>query len=73
MLATGFIYEAEHPTEGKIRTTGSPVKWGNHPKTTHSAKPSPAPLLGQHTREVLSGLGYSDATIERMMTEASKK
>jgi crotonobetainyl-CoA:carnitine CoA-transferase CaiB-like acyl-CoA transferase len=66
-LATGFIYEAEHPTEGKIRTTGSPVKWGNHPKTAHSAKPSPAPLLGQHTREVLSGLGYSDAVIEKMM------
>ena len=76
-LATGFIYEFDHPTEGKIRTTGSPVKWGNHPKTPNAAKPQssllPAPLLGQHTREVLSGLGYDDVTINRMMNEASKK
>ncbi len=73
LVATGFIYEADHPTEGKIRSTSAPVKWGNHPKAPHSAKPSPAPLLGQHTREVLSGLGYSDAVIEKMMAEASKK
>lgn len=70
LLATGFIFESNHPTEGKIRMTGSPVKWGNHPIPP---KPRSAPLLGQHTREVLSGLGYSDAVIERMMTEASKK
>jgi crotonobetainyl-CoA:carnitine CoA-transferase CaiB-like acyl-CoA transferase len=70
LLATGFIYEADHPTEGKVRTTGSPVKWGNHPLP---AKPIPAPLLGQHTREVLSSLGYSDTVIEQMMAETSKK
>jgi len=69
LLATGFIQEIEHPTEGKIRTTGAPVKWGNHPQP---AKPQPAPLLGQHTREVLSSLGYSDAVIERMMLESKK-
>ncbi len=70
MLATGFIQAFDHPTEGAMRTTGRPTKWSNHPEP---AALSPAPLLGQHTREVLSSLGYSDATIERMMAEIIKK
>jgi crotonobetainyl-CoA:carnitine CoA-transferase CaiB-like acyl-CoA transferase len=68
-VATGFIQTLEHPTEGTIRSVGSPVKFGNHPKQ-QAARPSPAPLLGQHTREVLSRLGYSEVVIERMMAAA---
>ncbi len=66
-VATGFIQEVDHPTEGRMRRVGSPVKWGNHPMP---ANPIPAPLLGQHTREVLSSLGYSDAVIDKMMQAA---
>jgi crotonobetainyl-CoA:carnitine CoA-transferase CaiB-like acyl-CoA transferase len=69
-VATGFFKELDHPTEGKIRTTGNPTKWSNHPNLT---SPIPAPTLGQHTREVLSSLGYSDSTIDRMMAETIKK
>lgn len=68
-VATGFFKESEHPTEGKIRTTGNPTKWSNHPNL---ASPIPAPTLGQHTREVLSSLGYSEEMIEKMLLAAAK-
>jgi crotonobetainyl-CoA:carnitine CoA-transferase CaiB-like acyl-CoA transferase len=68
-VATGFFKESEHPTEGKIRTTGNPTKWSNHPNL---ASPMPAPTLGQHTREVLSSLGYSEEMIEKMLLAAVK-
>jgi crotonobetainyl-CoA:carnitine CoA-transferase CaiB-like acyl-CoA transferase len=66
-VATGFIQEIDHPTEGKIRVVGAPVKWSNHPINAMPANAIPAPLLGQHTRKVLSSLGYSDAAIDKMM------
>ncbi len=67
-VVTGFIREIDHPTEGKIRSVGSPVKWKNH-----AANPSlsPAPTLGEHTRQVLEGLGYDEETIMRMVSAAA--
>jgi crotonobetainyl-CoA:carnitine CoA-transferase CaiB-like acyl-CoA transferase len=43
-------------------TTSIPV----HFSKTPGAIRSPPPTLGEHTRSVLSGMGYSDAEIERM-------
>jgi crotonobetainyl-CoA:carnitine CoA-transferase CaiB-like acyl-CoA transferase len=42
----------DHPTAGKHRITGTPVKLSDTP----GAPSSPAPLLGQHTRSVLKEL-----------------
>ncbi len=67
-VATGFITESEHPTEGKMRGVGSPVKWKNHATNKPLA---PAPTLGQHTRQVLEGLGYDETTITRMLSAVS--
>ena len=39
-----------------------PVKFSDTP----GAVKHPAPLLGQHTREVLEGLGYSSAEIHKL-------
>ncbi|MDI9333611.1 MAG: CoA transferase [Cytophagales bacterium] len=70
LLATGFIQTFNHPTEGVLRTTARPTKWSNHSEPTPL---SPAPTLGQHTREVLSSLGYTDATINKMMAQTHHK
>jgi formyl-CoA transferase/CoA:oxalate CoA-transferase len=47
--ARGALVEVEHPQAGKVRMVRSPVRLSKVPDTRHT----PAPLLGQHTAEVL--------------------
>jgi crotonobetainyl-CoA:carnitine CoA-transferase CaiB-like acyl-CoA transferase len=48
-LAREMMVEVEHPVEGTIRALGIPVKLSDTP----GAVRRPAPLLGEHTEEVL--------------------
>jgi crotonobetainyl-CoA:carnitine CoA-transferase CaiB-like acyl-CoA transferase len=59
----GFFREEEHPSEGKIRRS----KLANVFSGGARRDESHAPLYGEHTREILSELGYSTADIERMI------
>ena len=59
--ARSLVVDTEHPTLGRIRTLGAPVKMSLTPSITGR----PAPLLGQHTREVLREIGYSDEDVSR--------
>jgi len=47
--ARGALVEFDHPRAGKVRAVGTPVRLSKTP----GAMRTPAPLLGQHTREVL--------------------
>jgi crotonobetainyl-CoA:carnitine CoA-transferase CaiB-like acyl-CoA transferase len=47
--ARGMIVESEHPVAGKVKLVGIPVKLSETPGSVRE----PAPLLGQHTEEVL--------------------
>ena len=58
----GMVWEIDHPTEGKVRQLASPF----HLSGTPTAFRNFAPLLGEHTSEVLHGIGYSDADVERL-------
>ena len=59
----GLRVEMPHPLAGSIAGVASPMRMSETPVTYDA----PPPLLGQHTREVLSGvLGKSDAEIERL-------
>ena len=49
----------QHPSEGEIRTLGIPVKLSDTP----GAIRRPAPVLGEHTAEVLREAGLSDEEI----------
>ena len=63
LAATGFFSTMEHPTEGLVRSMRLPVKWSSF----QARDARPAPTLGQHTREVLAGLGYSQPQIDAML------
>jgi formyl-CoA transferase len=55
----GFFIDVEHPRAGTTRATGFPVRLSATPARLRR----PAPILGQHTAEVLTELGLSDAEI----------
>ncbi len=57
-----LISEMDHPTEGKIRQIAFPAKLSKTPGTIRSAPPA----LGQHTEEVLAGLGYTNEEIKKL-------
>jgi len=57
-----MVTELQHPKAGTIRVTGNPVKLSDTPGEITA----PPPLLGQHTQEVLEGLGYSARDIEEL-------
>ncbi|HUL65042.1 MAG TPA: CoA transferase [Burkholderiaceae bacterium] len=60
--ARGMVVDIEHPQAGTTRALGNPV----HFSATPGVNTLPAPLLGQHTREVLRECGYSDAEIDAL-------
>lgn len=61
LLARGFIVALEHPV-GTVKSVGNPIHLSATPVTYRR----PPPLLGQHTAEVLAGLGYSPEEITRL-------
>jgi len=64
--ALEMVKEVEHPTCGKIKVTGVPVKLSKTP----GAVELPPPTLGQHTEEILTRvLSYSKSEVEKLRKE----
>ncbi|EDQ06559.1 Acetyl-CoA:oxalate CoA-transferase [Sulfitobacter indolifex] len=61
--ARDMIVELDHPTAGRIETLGQPVKFSRTPGSVERA----SPRLGEHTREVLSELGFDSAKIDALI------
>ena len=62
VAAREMVVEVDHPKAGKTKALGMPVKFSDTPCSVTRA----APLLGQHTDEVLRSIGYSGEEIEAL-------
>ena len=62
VLAREMVVEVDHSRAGRVKALGNPIKFSATPGEVRRA----APLLGEHTREVLESLGYSAAQIAKL-------
>jgi formyl-CoA transferase/CoA:oxalate CoA-transferase len=63
VAARGVLVECDHPVAGRVKSVGPPVRLSDTPGRVRT----PAPLLGEHTEEVLSArLGLTPAELTRL-------
>jgi len=60
--ARGMVVDVEHARIGRTRALGAPIKFSDTPARVDRA----APLLGEHTREILREYGYDDIAIDAL-------
>jgi crotonobetainyl-CoA:carnitine CoA-transferase CaiB-like acyl-CoA transferase len=69
VLARGMVGTYKHPTLGDVRYPPSPIKWSDWESPNQ-----PAPMLGQHTVDVLvERLGMDEATIRGLAEDGVVK
>jgi crotonobetainyl-CoA:carnitine CoA-transferase CaiB-like acyl-CoA transferase len=64
VLAREMLVEIDHPVLGPTRALGTPIKMSGTPLNPRRR----APLLGEHTEEILKSLGYSQNEIAAIRT-----
>jgi crotonobetainyl-CoA:carnitine CoA-transferase CaiB-like acyl-CoA transferase len=67
--ARNMVTEVPHQTLGSTKTLGAAVKFSRTPGEVRRG----APVLGQHTREILAELGFSADEVARMEREGAVK
>jgi crotonobetainyl-CoA:carnitine CoA-transferase CaiB-like acyl-CoA transferase len=61
----GVLSDAVHPVVGAYRQINSPVKMSATPPSVRRH----APLVAEHTTEILGELGYSEVDVARLVEE----
>ena len=64
LRASGTVVEVDHPVRGKYLTVGNPIKLSDSPTEVRRS-----PLLGEHTDEVLTQLGYGPEQIDALRAQ----
>ncbi len=67
VAAREMVMEVDHARAGRVKTLGTPIKFSATPGAVTRA----APVLGQHTREILESLGYTSAQVGTLEQEGA--
>jgi crotonobetainyl-CoA:carnitine CoA-transferase CaiB-like acyl-CoA transferase len=65
VLARELVVDVDHPTLGPMRALGSPIKMSATPPDVSRR----APLLGEHSEDILREAGFSDTEIAELLRE----
>jgi formyl-CoA transferase len=65
--ARGLVVQLEHPTSGIVKSIANPIRLSDNPVTYRLAPP----FLGEHSNQILQGLGYSATETEALATSSS--
>ena len=65
--ARDMVVELGHPRAGSTQAIGCPIKFSKTP----SRVDRPAPMFGQHTREVLAEFGFADGEIHDLLSSGA--
>ncbi|ROU02600.1 CaiB/BaiF CoA transferase family protein [Histidinibacterium lentulum] len=63
----GLVTSYEHPRAGTVKVIGPAVGMS----ATPPAISRPAPLVGEHTREILASAGYTESEIDDLLAEGA--
>jgi crotonobetainyl-CoA:carnitine CoA-transferase CaiB-like acyl-CoA transferase len=64
-IARGMVVDVTHPQAGATKALGCPI----HFSATPTRVTRPAPMLGEHSRELLAEYGYTPADIDALIAE----
>ena len=64
-LAREMVVETNHPQAGPVKSIGCPIRFS----ATPASVTRPAPLLGEHSREVLREHGYGEQEIDALIAD----
>ncbi len=64
-VALGLVAEYEHALLGRMRQFGTLIDFSETPGLIHG----PAPMVGEHTIEILEWLGYTESERDELKSE----
>ena len=67
-IARGMVVELEHPELHRVRSVANPIRYREHPLVYRL----PPPRLGEHSREILLQLQYSQQDTDHALKDACR-
>ena len=64
-----MVVDVDHPVAGATHALGCPIHFSATPTRVDRA----APLLGEHTRELLAAYGYASAEVDALVAQGVVK